>query len=407
MTPANRRSISVLIFVFFACLYVLSSRLLGRTETPPHAYFNWLADSFLHGRLDIVGQPSSLDLTFVDGRWYVPFPPLPAILMLPFVAASGPDGVNTVFFANLIGALNVTLVFLILEALEARKWIRLGSNQNLWLTALFGLGSVHWSVATIGSVWFVSQVCAVAFMALSVWIAVARGRLFWATVALALATLTRPHLAFGAPLLISIQLQIWRDGGMDRNRRRLVILAANVMVPLLLSALLLMAYNQIRFGNPLDAGYLEANCSPYLKADLKKYGQFHIHFVPRNLAVMLFGMPDWNFARGFPVPNPIGMSLLLTTPAFFLLGRAISRSTLSMGAWVTTGFILVPLLSYYNTGWAQFGYRFSLDFMVPLMILLGIAADDRIDRVFRVLLIIGVLVNLWGVAWFLNPAWPF
>ena len=97
------------------------------------------------------------------------------------------------------------------------------------------------------------------------------------------------------------------------------------------------------------------------------------------------------------------MSLLLTTPALLYVLGARKRSILGAGAWVAFGALLIPLLSYYNTGWWQFGYRFSLDFMTPVMVLLAIGAGSRVGWKLRLLILIGVIVNAWGVWWFLNP----
>ena len=60
---------------------------------------------------------------------------------------------------------------------------------------------------------------------------------------------------------------------------------------------------------------------------------------------------------------------------------------------------MIPLLLYYNTGWWQFGYRFSLDFMVPVMVLLALAAGKGLSANFRLLISLGVLGNLYGVLW--------
>jgi hypothetical protein len=62
--------------------------------------------------------------------------------------------------------------------------------------------------------------------------------------------------------------------------------------------------------------------------------------------------------------------------------------------------LVIVFMLYYNTGWVQFGYRFSLDFMTPVLVLLAIGAGQRVSRLMRFLIIVGVLVNLWGVRWF-------
>jgi hypothetical protein len=59
------------------------------------------------------------------------------------------------------------------------------------------------------------------------------------------------------------------------------------------------------------------------------------------------------------------MSLFLTTPALVYIFGARRRSAQVLGAWLALILLLIPLVTYYNTGWWQFGYRFSLDFMAP------------------------------------------
>jgi len=82
-------------------------------------------------------------------------------------------------------------------------------------------------------------------------------------------------------------------------------------------------------------------------------------------------------------PNPFGMSLLLTTPALLYIIRARQRSPLVVGAWAAVVLVLATLLFSYNTGYVQFGHRFSLDFMIPVMVLLAAAAGNQVSRLMR------------------------
>jgi len=379
------------IFMATFLIYWGSAALAGRTDTPPKAYFDQLADAFLHGRLDLVAPSATIDLIQRGGRWFVPFPPLPALLLLPWTAIAGVARVNTVVFAAAMGALNVALMYLLIRALAARGWSRLGRDGALWLTLLFGLGSVHWFGATLGSVWYVSQTCTVTFLVLAAWLAVARGSALAAGCALALAMLGRPHVALCLPLLLGIAAQgragSWKRWGMRAT------------VPMIVSLAALMAYNVARFGNAFDFGYRGAEVHPTLVQNLATYGQFNLRYVPQNLWTMLLAMPVWVPEIGALLPNPEGMSLLVTTPALIYLVRARQKMPLVAGAWAAIGLLLVPLLTYYNTGWVQFGYRFSLDFMTPIMVLLAIGAGPRIPLPMRVLIVIGVAVNAWGVWW--------
>ena len=84
--------------------YWLPPLLFGAAQTPNFAYFNYLADAFLHGRLYLLRPPDTHDLTSYAGRWYVPFPPTPALMMLPWVALFGLGQFNTVLFAALVAS---------------------------------------------------------------------------------------------------------------------------------------------------------------------------------------------------------------------------------------------------------------------------------------------------------------
>ena len=397
-----------LLFGIALTVYCLSALVFERFLSPDSAYFHLLAESFLHGRLDLPNPPSQSDLTQYAGKWFVAFPPLPALLMLPWVALFGAAHTNTVLFSAIIGAVNVALTFLLLEALAQRDWTQLKRADNLWLTLLLGLGTVHWYMATLGSVWFVSQLCTLTFMLLATWIAVDIGSPLFSGGALAVAMLARPNVALAYPLLVAIGMQKLRESQTHFAPRRLIRWAGVCFAPLLVSGVLLLGYNAARFNNPFDFGYLNQNVSAELIGDLHTYGQFNFHYVSHNIWAMLLSGPNWNAARHQILPDLGGMSLLLTTPALIYIFNLQRFSMLALGACLATVLLMIPLLTYYNTGWWQFGYRFSLDFMTPVMILLALGARTRVSWKLRVLILLGVIVNAWGVWWFLNPhVFPF
>lgn len=397
------KTIAFVIFVSALSVYWLTALLLGRTTSPPTAYFTDLANAFLHGQTYLANPPATADLTLYNGRWYVPFPPLPALLLLPWVTIVGVSQVNTVLFGVVMGAANVALAFLLTQSLSDHGWTHLRRSDNVWLAVLLGLGSVHWYMSTLGSVWFVSQICTVTFMLLAVWIAVEADAPLLSGTSLALAMLARPDVGLCYPLLVAIGIQRSCDKGFKRDRRQWVRWAASALVPLALSGTLLLAYNLVRFHNALDFGYLHENVAPALAGDLAKYGQFSLHYVPRNLSVMLLAGPVWNASGGQILPTVQGMSIFLTTPALFYVFKALKNSPVVIGAWVAAGLLLIPLVTYYNTGWWQFGYRFSLDFMTPVLVLLAVGAGTRVSWAMRLAIILGVIVNVWGTWWFLNP----
>lgn len=389
-------------FLSFA-VYWISAGLLGRFDSPLEAYFDQLADAFLHGRTFLTDPSWTDDLTLHDGRWYVPFPPLVAFLLMPWVALGGVGGVNTVVFGAILGALNVALAFVLLQQLARRGTTELAVADNLWLTALWGVGSVHWYMSTMGSVWFLGQIAGVTFVLAAACLALRVDSALLCGSALGLAMWGRPTLVLTYPLLLALGVERHRraDGLVDV--RRTVLWGLRLLIPLAVSALALLGYNFVRFGDAFDTGYQTQNVAPWLVDDLQAYGQFSLHFVWRNLWAMAFAMPSWDHGHELFLPRDAGMSLLLTTPAVVYLWRARRKTATVIGAWIAIGLLLVPLLTYYNTGRRQFGYRFSLDFMTPVLVLLAIGAGRSVGRRMRLLIAAGVLVNAWGVWWFFNP----
>ena len=59
----------------------------------------------------------------------------------------------------------------------------------------------------------------------------------------------------------------------------------------------------------------------------------------------------------------------------------------------------MPSLLYMNSGWVQFGYRFALDYMVFLIMLIAIGGRP-FGRVAKTLIVIGIAINLFGAITF-------
>ena len=70
-----------------------------------------------------------------------------------------------------------------------------------------------------------------------------------------------------------------------------------------------------------------------------------------------------------------------------------------LALWITVACVAIPSLLYQNSGWFQFGYRFSLDYMVFLMMLLAIGGRP-INLVTKMLIGVGIAINLFGAVTF-------
>src|SRR5258708_31232123 len=78
----------IIIFCVVFIVYLISS-----PGVTPYNYFTRLADAFLHGKYYISDSPSWLSELIPAGlgRFYIVYPPMPALLALPFVFLFGPN----------------------------------------------------------------------------------------------------------------------------------------------------------------------------------------------------------------------------------------------------------------------------------------------------------------------------
>jgi len=97
------------IFVFLSFIvYFVSTQ---KTYQHLH-YFVPLADSLIHGRLDVPANPSLNELVPRNGTFYVVYPPIPAVVLVPFVAVFGGD-FNQKWASIIIASITVGLFYLL------------------------------------------------------------------------------------------------------------------------------------------------------------------------------------------------------------------------------------------------------------------------------------------------------
>ena len=401
-SPKKRAQYLILAAAIFAATFIAYQQyayLLGRRGTE-FTYWNLLAQSFLSGKLYLVNPPTTHDLTLFMGNWYVPQPPLPAILMLPVVFLAG--DVNTILFSIFFSALNSVLMFMILEQLLRSGWIKTSRNSILWLVLLFAFGTPHWYVGMDGRVWFLSQVLTVTFVALAILLALGARSPWLVGACLGAAIFARPNVIMIWPLLLAIEMQKSKEGNPKILVKPLALWAAKSVVPVVLFIFGLFAYNYLRFQNILDFGYATINGSDRLIQDVQTYGMFSFHFIPRNLEVIFLKLPTIQSSLPYVVPSIEGMSLFLTTPAFICLFRRYEKKIWIIGAWISVLLSVGMLSMYHNTGAFQFGYRYVLDFMVPLIMLLAATLKNKTPRLLMLLILISIIINEYSAWWFIR-----
>ncbi len=327
-------------------------------------------------------------------KYFVSFPPFPAVLLMPFVAVAG-YGANDVLFTALMAALNVVLAFRLLRKLAEKGYSERTQTEDLWLTGLLAFGSVHLWCAVMGQVWFTALIVGVSCNLLYVYYALDADSPVKAGLAMAAAFATRASLLFAA--VFFLHQAIRPASGEQRTPKDIIKRLVLFGLPCLVVGVLLLLYNYARFGNPTEFGHTYLATGTI--ARIRDNGLFNLTFLSRNLTAALTLIPSIDGTAPYLHLSKHGMSLLLTTPALIWLLWPLRSHRLARSFALVTASVAVPILFYQNTGWEQFGFRFSLDFMPYLLGCLALGGRP-INRWFKTLIVIGVLVNALGAVTF-------
>jgi hypothetical protein len=410
--PADRKRRALIacgIYVLtVAVFFAFAARATLTTHTPWN-HFALLAEAWLDGRLDLGGPPPAYtgnnDFSQYQGKWYVAFPPFPAVLLLPLVkvAGSATDVRDGQFFIWLAGVAPAVL-FLAFEKLRRTGRSSLSERHHVGLSLLFAFGSVYFFCAEQGTVWYAAHVVGAALAALYLLFALEAERPVLAGVALGLGFATRTPLLFAAPLFLIEAVRVALPDEVTGNarellakldRKRAALSMAYFAVPIACVLALTLWYNAARFGDPFEVGY--RYLSVVWQRRIEHWGLFSYHYLARNLGVVLTSLPWW-VPEGTPAPfqiNAHGLALWVTTPLYLWLLWPRRTSSLHAALWLTVIAVALPTLFYQNTGWVQFGYRFSNDYAVFLFALLAIG-NFRMRALFAVAAVWCVVINAFG-----------
>jgi hypothetical protein len=353
-------------------------------------YFVRLADAFLHGRMYLLEAPSWLnELVPGGGGWYVVYPPVPAIMLLPFVAVFGPTFPQNVA-SCLYAGVSVGLAWLLFGRFA------LTLPRRLVLTAVFGFGTVLWYVAEVGSAWYLGHVCAVMFSTAAVLLALDRRWPVAVGLLLGLAAVSRLPVALAFVGVLMLLLGIGWPIRMPADRalaiRRAVGFVAGMAIPVLLYFL----YNLARWGTLLDQGY---TLIPGVLEDpiYAKHGIFAIEYIPRHLYAIF--LQSWRYVDDPPFLQADwrGLALFLTTPLMVWLVRARLQDPRVLGSAVAIALVSIPIITHGNVGLAQFGYRFSLDVQPFLFVVLATVFERGMSRLAWLAAIASIAICAYGV----------
>jgi hypothetical protein len=408
--------------IFVVCALVFTVTLGERAFEPsPNNHFVHLAQSFLHGQLSVLGDrpPGNNDWALYEGRWYVSFPAFPAVVILPAAAIWGTATLDRLFWAILAG-LAPALLFVLLRRLSERGQSQRVTWENLLLTGLFAFGSVYFFVAVQGSVWFAAHVVASSLLILFLLCSLDAERPLLAGVCLGLSFLTRTTTLLASLVFAVEALRAFRREGSvlpvdahplrvalayvrGADLPRVVRACALFALPIVIAIGVQLWMNAARFDDPLTFGHEFLQIK--WKGRIEKYGLFDYHYLGKNLGVALASLPWFLDEAPYVRISLHGLAAWVTTPNLLWLlwpKRVDARMVgLMLGAFA----VALLNLCYQNSGWIQFGYRFALDYMPFLIVLLALGGR-RFGPGFAMCAVLAVVINAFGAATF-DRSWRY
>lgn len=365
---------------------------LWKTSHAPIAqHYVYLAEAMLHGRLD-VATPPSFWVDFVvmpDGKLYVPFGPLPALVMVPGVLVWGLE-----FRGGLVSyAITILNAFLIWKVL-ARAGI-LSRERKMWLTTLFLAGTVYLSMLFATGGWYQAQVITVTLLFAAILETLGKKRPLLIGVYLGAIILTRITAVFAIPFFL-IMLY---DGNFKQYIWRVLKLGPGLVA----AFLMLLGYNYARFGSPFETGYQLATLGAPVLDAARGAGLFSLVHVPKNLYAMLLlppqAYPDINapvLQYPYLAVSLWGLGLFWNTPALLLAFQAQHREKLVLANWAATIAVAIPLCLYYGIGYYQNGYRYALDFLPFLFLNAALVINKKWGTFTIGLIVLSIIITLWA-----------
>lgn len=340
-----------------------------------HNYYYLLAQAFFKGHLYLEANPVWLnELVPYNGKFFVVYPPIPAILL-----ALSLGFINQTLLSIILGGLSAALFYLLCQKLK------LAFQKTLWLTILFSFGTNFWYTACIGSAWYFAHIVAVFFQLLSLNEFWGKRRMFLVGLLVGASYWARLPTILTAFYFLAMLM-------IEKNQvKNIIKLCSGIGIFVLLN----FAYNYYRFGTIQDIGY--QLIPGVLQEPWYSRGIFHYSYIPRSLGFVLFKLPVFSSQWPYVFPSLEGMSLFLTTPAFLLLLKTNLKNKQQLILFVTIILLSLPSLAHGTVGFSQFGYRFSLDFLVFMFLLLIQVTGKKLSFLAKSLIVLSILINCWGV----------
>jgi hypothetical protein len=368
--------IAVMAALWAAMCVLTGSSFAGAT---PYNTYTRQAMAWRDGLLHLPEDVPYLELAVYEGEYYVSFPPLPSVVLLPLTFIFGRDTPDNLLM-KLYAAGACLLLYAALKRRGYRKW-----DAGVF-SFLLCFSSSLLPLTLNGAVWYHAQMLAFFLTTAAVCLLI----LDHPTLALlcyALSVACRPFNAlYALPLFAAYLAENRRAGKPFKSTARALL--PGVCLGLCV-AFGIGIYNYVRFGNPLEFGH------NYLPEFSFQGGvQFSVDHVANNLKRFLWGLP---MNSGGEVEK-FGYSMLLACPTLPLMLYWFMEDLFRRRMRVEKAVVLLTcianaflLLLHRTFGGYQLGARYAVDLVPYTFFYLLLTPEKKRSNVVELLILLAVL----------------
>ena len=367
--------------------YIFIHMLFGGTLLSYNCWdsYSLQAMSWLSGRLDMGKNYEWLELAVYNGKYYLSFPPLPSVVMLPFVLLFGEKTPS-----NLVSALYGIFTAMIAYKILKKAGMKRGGAVFFAIAYVWG-SNMLW-LSTSGGVWFLAQGLNMLLLTACVYFAQQKMRV----AAYAMAALAVGCRPFSVCMFLPLMAYFYM---VDKYRPRADRIRGQIR-PLIIPAfiaLCYMLYNYVRFGNVLEFGH---NYLPEFTESEK--GQFSLSYILPNLYNLLLRPVTLRADLTLEYPLFDGFMFYIANPMFLIWFAAVVKDVrqkkldaVRLCIVIAVLIELLLLCAHKTLGGWQFGARYTVD-MLPMALMYLLLKKDEPGGISAFIMAAGMMFNLYG-----------
>ena len=387
-------AIAILIIAFAALYLVIGQGFFSHSD---YDSYTRQAAAWHSGQANLPEFVPWLEIARYEGQYFISFQPFPSVVqfaLYPIFGMDVPDNLINTLFA--VGAL-VLIFFTFVRN-------KFSGVTAAVLALLFVLGSNVFYLSVTGWVWFSAQVQGFFFSALCVYLLFSKKKVAWyfAFLSLGIAFACRPFQIVYFPLALYL---LYRNISEGRGAVKTLAACIKYVLPLVLVGAAVAVYNYIRFESFIEFGH---NYLPEFASE----PQFSLKYIGTNFMEIL-KLPRIIDGELMP-PMFNGTLFFLVNPVYILLVVSMIRQKFGAKQLIYLLCLIAHMLlmlSHKTMGGWQFGSRYLVD-MIPFMAVMIMgdrtlarrSLDDKMPILPIALAAVGIIINLYGAAWFYTIA---